>query len=156
MTTTTAATTKTGLSMLENSPGLAPLIEKDFDDEERPPSRKMRRSYSTSDMNKYLLSGHANEDSVNQDSLMTADRSGDNSTMIIPSIEIYKPINQSHEMVHLNETYDKPLSVAAATCNGISPSRVVNSSFMDGSSIIAGSTCSTGIQFNFGDKVILI
>lgn len=90
-------------------------------------SRKMRRSYSTSDMNKFLLStgvaevSHVDDEHASLICGASVVDSATNSTMILPPKQI-------DEMLHLNVTYDKT--------SAISPSKVVNSSFMDCSSIL--------------------
>lgn len=144
-----------------NSPCLAPLIEREIDDDDdlligsNRPFRKMRRSYSTSDMNKYLLSNRHEDTSQDQisivangiDNMNTGD-SANGSTMIIPSIDI----SVDKQGNHLNETYDKTgphLLNVNNVVGGISPSRVVNSSFMENSSILAGSTGSNPANFTF-------
>lgn len=155
-----------------NSPCLAPLIEREIDDDDdlligsNRPFRKMRRSYSTSDMNKFLLSNRHEDTSQDQISIvangidhMNTGDSANGSTMIIPSIEVSidKQGNHIEHGIHLNETYDKtgpPLLNVNNVVGGISPSRVVNSSFMDNSSILAGSTGSHAANFTF-EKVYI-
>lgn len=111
-----------------SSPALAPLIEKEVDEPENDLSglsssrRKMRRSYSTSDMNKFLLSHGIEVSNVEEHASLI---SSVESTMMM-----MLPPKPADDMMHLNVTYDKT--------NVISPSRVVNSSFMDSSSILAG------------------
>lgn len=162
--------------LVGSSPSLGPLLERDLSISEEfdsRSSRKMRRSYSTSDMNKYLLLGQTAEEEssvLESQASLTSERTGDSmsSTMILSTGENAVPYpggvqNQSDESIPLNLTYDKSgthlLTVNnSSSQNGISPSKVVNSSFMETSSILAGSTgqqmLSINVNFNV-DKVFL-
>lgn len=163
-----------GVNGVTSSPSLDVLIERQFDEDDKvePPasssSRKMRRSYSTSDMNKYLMSrGVGDVDDADADatyddasSSLTARTAADSSassTMILQAsgstLDGSNVQNQSDELMHLNLTYDKTatgtggsnilMPPVIANPMRISPSKVVNSSFMETSSILASSSSSS-------------
>ena len=148
-----------------SSPALALLAEKVIDEENLEASyrssRKMRRSYSTSDMNKFLLFGHSNEETsqIEEQTSLGCDRliesgSSLSSTMILSSLPNENCIGnliQNDEIFHLNLTYDKSGSQSSSNGvnnQGISPSKVINSSFIDSSLILTGpSTSNPTCQF---------
>jgi hypothetical protein len=109
---------------------------------------RMRRSNSTGDMHKLLLSrdGEEDDDTTYQLSMTyTQPQSSDAAaTLSSTTMQHLKPIDVDQRQKqnvsvesHLNVTYDK--NDVQTSQMAISPSRVVNSSFIDGSLIVTSS-----------------